>query len=207
MTKNLAKGFFPIFYRLLGEELLLCDTISLRAWQGQYVAAEANGAAMANRDSVGKKGRWKGVPKGDKIALKGVYGKHLAAESNGKANANRPWAYSWETFTPVHLGGNKYAFKTHHNTYLVAGKDESLNSDSVLVEEWETFEVFCHTRKYFSTLFIYLQYDLNDTVWSSHQPTCVRRFTKIICLIKMKETRWKCLMRLQTTMIMKGKQK
>ena len=76
----------PSFYHL-GEELLLCDTISLRAWQGQYVAAEANGAAMANRDSVGKKGRWKVVPKGDKIALKGVYGKHLAAESNGKANA------------------------------------------------------------------------------------------------------------------------
>ena len=54
------------FYRL-GEELLLCDTISLRAWQGQYVAAEYNGAAMANRDSVGKKGRWKVVQKGDKI--------------------------------------------------------------------------------------------------------------------------------------------
>merc|ERR1712198_622934 len=136
-----------------GEELLLCDTISLRAWQGQYVAAEANGAAMANRDSVGKKGRWKVVPKGDKIALKGVYGKHLAAESNGKANANRPWAYSWEQFVPVHLGGNKYAFKTHHNTYLVAGKDESLNSNSVLVEEWETFEVFCHTPNLCATLY------------------------------------------------------
>ena len=169
------------------------------------MAAEANGAAMANRDSVGKKGRWKVVPKGDKIALKGVYGKHLAAESNGKANANRPWAYSWEKFVPVHLGGNKYAFKTHHNTYLVAGKDESLNSDSVLVEEWETFEVFCHTREYFSTLFICLQCDLK--VRFSHQPTCVRRFTKIICLLKMKETRWKCLMRQQTTMITKGKQK
>jgi len=137
-----------------GGELLLCDTISLRAWQGQYVAAEYNGAAMANRDSVGKKGRWKVVPKDDKIALKSIFnGKHLAAEANGRANANRPWAHSWEQFVPVHLGGNKYAFKTHHNTYLVAGKDESLNSDSIEAEEWETFEVFCHTPNLCATLY------------------------------------------------------
>ena len=115
------------------------------------MAAEYNGAAMANRDSVGKKGRWKVVPKDDKIALKSIFnGKFLAAEANGRAYANRARAYSWEQFVPVHLGGNKYAFKTHHNTYLVAGKDESLNSNSIEAEEWETFEVFCHTRKFLS---------------------------------------------------------
>ena len=122
-------------------KLLLCDSISLKTWQGQYVAAEANGEATANSDSVGKMGsKWNIFPRGDKIALKGAYGKYLAAESNGKANANWAKADNWELFEPVDFGDDKYGFKTHHNTYLVAGNDKTFNADlclTVMTLEWK----------------------------------------------------------------------
>ena len=101
---------------------------------------------MANSDSVGKEdSKWKIIPRGDKIALKGAYEMYLAAESDGKANANREEVDNWELFEPVGLGSDKYAFKTHHNTFLVAGNEKTFNADSVQAEDKETFEVVCHT--------------------------------------------------------------
>jgi len=127
-------------------EILECDTISLRSWHGKYVVAEANGQANANRDNAGKIGKWKIVPKsGGKFALKGNFGKHLAAEKSGGANANRPWASTWETFEGIPIAGNYFGLKTHHNTYLVAENDGSLNADSDEIGPSERFEVICNS--------------------------------------------------------------
>ena len=49
-------------------------------------------------------------------------------------------AKRWETFQPVRVG-IKYAFKSYHNKYLVAGLDGSLNANTDRIGVWEQFRV------------------------------------------------------------------
>ena len=68
----------------------------------------------------------------------------MVAERSGKANANRSVAKGWETFLVIPQGGNKFAFRSHHNKFLVAQQDGSLNANSNQIGSEEEFQVTCN---------------------------------------------------------------
>ena len=85
---------------------------------------------------------------GGKIALKGAFGKFLTLERNGQANAIDaiiPVALlHCEDLLVIPQGGNRFTFRSHHNTFLVAEQDGSLNADSNQIGSQEEFQVACN---------------------------------------------------------------
>ena len=110
----------------------------------KYVAAESNGEANAESNSIGSDEIWEVTFIGsDQVQLKGPHGKWLIANGgrqccSGKADANRPDA--WETFTIECMGNGKFAFKSAHGKYLSAESDGSLSQQDV-ASNGQTFEV------------------------------------------------------------------
>ena len=74
----------------------------------------------------------------------------MVAERNGRANANSSVAKGRETFIVtiwflvIPQGGNKFAFKSYHNKFLVAEQDGSLNANSNQIGSEEEFQVTCN---------------------------------------------------------------
>ncbi|WP_224243886.1 lectin MOA-related protein [Hyalangium gracile] len=137
-------------FKLINPEDPSCRTaipydgkIALQSDHGKYLAAEANGAARADRTAVGPAEKWtilKGrhvaenqLTLGDTLSLKSYHGLHLVAESTGELNANREGVGDWERFVvqsatgpsrvkQVHYG-DVVSLVTAHGKYL--GLDEN----------------------------------------------------------------------------------
>jgi len=115
-------------------------TIALKTAHNQYIVAESNGEANANRQYRGLFEEFKVEVLGNfKIALKSVYNKYLVAELNGEANANRDKRDTWETFTIEFVDENRVALKSFHNKYIIARNDGRLNANATQMGPWETF--------------------------------------------------------------------
>ena len=70
--------------------------------------------------------------------------KFLVAEADGGANANGSEASNLGSFEVIPRGGKRFAFRSHHNRYLVAEQNGSLKANRNQIEAWEEFGVTCY---------------------------------------------------------------
>ncbi|MBC7078963.1 MAG: hypothetical protein H5T42_00555 [Methanothrix sp.] len=121
--------------------------ILLKAYNGQYVAAEGGGGREVVANKVGSGWEIFGLADlgNSNVALQAPNGQYVCAENGGggivKATSNN--IGSWETFRLLDLGANKIALQAYNGQYLCAegggGREVVANRDWVL--GWETFEM------------------------------------------------------------------
>lgn len=125
-----------------------CQTVALRAHNGQFVCAEdgGNGELVANRNSAREWETFEIVNlENDRIALKACNGKFVRAEGGGgsRLKSDKFWIRSHEIFLLVGRGGNKYALRAHNGQYVCAegGGGKELIANRKSIREWEIFEL------------------------------------------------------------------
>lgn len=74
------------------------------------------------------------------VKIKDFHKKFISSQSNGTIGV-RDRAYSWETFTLVKLGDNKFAIKSVHGTYLTKSGYNHYLWNSKTIGEKETFTI------------------------------------------------------------------
>jgi acyl carrier protein len=121
--------------------------ISLRAHNGDYVAAEHEGKRLtADRQEVNSWEIFVAVPHplAGGVALLSQFG-YVSARcgGGGSVEANRNKASEWEYFIPVSTPDGKWAFKTYSGHYLSADKDKGMHivADRGTILSWECFSV------------------------------------------------------------------
>ncbi len=116
------------------------ELVSLRGAHGDYVVAELNGAANANRPVPFAWETFELIRhSGGLVSLRSYHNKYLVAELNGAANANRTQIGNWEKWTLQGNWDGTVAFRSFHNTYLVAEPSGALNANRTARGAWESF--------------------------------------------------------------------
>jgi len=121
-------------------------SMSLQAWNGNYVCAESGGGRelIANRDNRSRWETFQLIELGNsKVALKAWNGQYVRAEKgSGRLIADRNRIGERETFELIELGDDRVAFRAHNGRYVCAenaasGYEVAANRDGI--GEWETF--------------------------------------------------------------------
>lgn len=118
--------------------------ISLKAYNGKYVAAEGGGndILIADRDEIGEWETFKiNYISGDFVTLQVYNGNYVTAEPWGYVSADRTEVGEWEIFKVIRLANGKVGFRASSGYYLCADGHFGglIVADRTILDTWEMF--------------------------------------------------------------------
>ena len=118
-------------------------TVAFRSWHGQWLCAQADGVAVADRPHVQSWEEFEIHPTdGNQVAIRSrAHNRYLCAEPDGRVVCNRTELGPWEKWTPYRKG-DRTGFLSCHRGMLGALPNGHLHAVAPHFLAWESFEIW-----------------------------------------------------------------